>query len=103
VAATYDLGLPDLVPIVQDLDGLYAGGSALTIRDVPSRTVDQLVADLTRTAQLNMIGSQLSNFVAHGLRAPAADTSFTDLTRNRCSGVTRCCSATAAGQPCRMR
>jgi hypothetical protein len=80
LAAAYDLGLPDLVDVVADLDGLYAGGT-LTIRDVPSRTVDEFVADLTTTAQFNTIGSQLSNFVAHGLRAPAPDdTSFTDLT-----------------------
>ncbi|MDQ1741740.1 MAG: hypothetical protein QOE23_79, partial [Pseudonocardiales bacterium] len=80
LAAAYDLGLPDLVDIVADLDGLFAAGR-LTIRDVPSRSVDQLVTDLTSTAQLNPIGTQLSNFVAHGLRAPAPDdTSFTDLT-----------------------
>jgi hypothetical protein len=81
VAAAYDLGLPDLVKIVEELTGLYAGDSDLIIRDVPSRTVNELVTDLTTTAQLNTIGTQLSNFVAHGLRAPAPDdTSFTDLT-----------------------
>ena len=81
VAAAYDLGLPDLVDIVAELPALYAGGSELIVRDVPSRTVNELVTDLTTTAQLNTIGTQLSNFVAHGLRAPAPDdTSFTDLT-----------------------
>ena len=77
LAAGYDLGLPDLVDIVADLDGLYAAGR-LTVRDVPSRSVDQLVTDLTTTGELNVIGTQLSNFVGHGLRAPAPDdTSFT--------------------------
>jgi LysM repeat protein len=81
LAADYDLGLPDLVAIVETLPALYLGGSQLAVRDVPSRTVDELVADLTGTAELSTIGTQLSNFVAHGLRAPAPDdTTFTDLT-----------------------
>lgn len=81
LATAYDLGLPDLVDIVAELPGLFVGGTELTVRDVPSRTVDQLVASLTGTGQLNTIASQLSNFLAHGLRAPAPDdASFTDLT-----------------------
>ncbi|HEU5268564.1 MAG TPA: hypothetical protein VFU36_01480, partial [Jatrophihabitans sp.] len=81
LAAGYDLGLPDLVAIVEDVPALYAGGSELTVCDVPSRTVDELVADVTGAGPLSTIGGQLSNFVAHGLRAPAPDDAgFTDLT-----------------------
>ncbi|MDQ2956507.1 MAG: hypothetical protein M3Y42_06050, partial [Actinomycetota bacterium] len=81
LAAAYDLGLPDLVDIVEAIPAIFAGSTALTVRDVPARTVDQLVIDLKTTKQLNMVATQLSNFLAHGLRAPAPnDTSFTGLT-----------------------
>ena len=80
LAAAYDLSLPDLVDIVQGLPALFAGGP-LNIRDVPARTVKEFVDDLKTTGQLNTVATQLSNFLAHGLRAPApADTTFTDLT-----------------------
>jgi len=80
LATAYDLGLPDLVDIVKTIAGIFAA-TKLTIRDVPARTVDQFVTDLKATEQMNAIASQVSNFLAHGLRAPAPnDTAFTSLT-----------------------
>ncbi|HEV7599192.1 MAG TPA: hypothetical protein VGO49_02915 [Bradyrhizobium sp.] len=80
LAASYDLGLPDLVDIVKGVGGIFAGPTKLTIRDVPARSVDQFVTDLKST-EINSIAAQISNFLAHGLRAPATDdTAFTSLT-----------------------
>lgn len=81
LASAYDLGMADLVDIVAGIDAIFVGGTDLTIRDVPALPVDQFVTDLKATAQLNTIATQVSNFLAHGLRAPAPDdTSFTGLT-----------------------
>jgi len=81
LASAYDLGMADLVDIVAGIDAIFAGNTELTIRDVPALPVDQFVTDLKSTAQLNTVATQVSNFLAHGLRAPAPDdTSFTGLT-----------------------
>jgi len=80
LAAAYDLSLADLVDLVQDLPAVFAN-TTLDIRDVPARTVDEFVTDLKTTEHLNSVATQLSNFLAHGLRAPAPDdATFTGLT-----------------------
>jgi LysM repeat protein len=80
LAAAYDLGMPDLVDIIKGIAGIFAGPTKLTIRDVPARSVDQFVTDL-KSMEINSIAAQISNFLAHGLRAPATDDAdFTNLT-----------------------
>ncbi|WP_350334295.1 hypothetical protein [Coralliovum pocilloporae] len=77
----YDLAIADLVPILENLTGLFEGNAGLTIRDVPALPVDQFVTALKTTGQLNTVAMQVSNFLAHGLRVPAPDdTTFTGLT-----------------------
>ncbi|HJV41710.1 hypothetical protein [Caulobacter sp.] len=81
MATAYDLSLADLVDIVEEKNALFLGGTTLTIRDVPTQTVNQFVTQLKTTATLNDVAHQVSNFLAHGLRVPAPDdTTFTNLT-----------------------
>lgn len=81
LAAAYDLSLADLVAIVGDIRGIFPAATPLTIRDVPALTVDDFVTQLQRTAAVNSVATQLSSFLAHGLRAPRpGDTDFTSLT-----------------------
>ena len=81
VAAAYDLGMPDLVDIIDGVPAIFASDSDLTIRDVPALAVDTLVADITGSGQINNIATQVSNILGHGLRIPSpTNTVFTDLT-----------------------
>ncbi|HEX8723277.1 MAG TPA: hypothetical protein VF736_21850 [Pyrinomonadaceae bacterium] len=73
LAAAFDLSLADLVDLLKDTGSIFKPGAALTIHDVPSRSVDDLVADLKTSAHVNQVAAQLSRFLMYGLRIPAPD------------------------------
>ncbi|HEX8907501.1 MAG TPA: hypothetical protein VF771_21835, partial [Longimicrobiaceae bacterium] len=80
LAAAFDLPMEALVPLVENVTGLFQP-TTLTLRDVPGLSVDALAAAVAAEGPANEVAAQVSRFLLHGLRVPSPqDTAFTSLT-----------------------
>lgn len=70
LANTYGLSIGDAAARLENLAGLYAIGSELTVTQVPVTTVERLLADLLGGEALPRIVNQGSRSLMAGLRAP---------------------------------
>lgn len=70
LANTYGLAIGDAAARLENLAGLYAIGTTLTVTQVPLITVEQLLADLLGGEALPRIVNQGSRSLMAGLRAP---------------------------------
>jgi LysM repeat protein len=82
LAAAFDLVLSDLVDAIQSTaTPVFVADTPLTIRDVPRRSVDDIVSDLNTAANVNYLATQTSRFLMYGMRIPSpSDPTFLNLT-----------------------
>lgn len=70
IAAKFDLTLQEVATQAVNVRGLFAAQQMLTVSDLPSIAVPQLLAGLLNQAEWNNASGQVSRFLLSGLRLP---------------------------------
>jgi hypothetical protein len=73
VAQRFAVTLEELADSIQDDPGIlmpYDGKTSLTVPDVATRRIDQLVADMVALGEFNSLSATASRFTLSGMRAP---------------------------------
>ncbi|MBV9577245.1 MAG: LysM peptidoglycan-binding domain-containing protein [Chloroflexi bacterium] len=70
IARRYDLTVEDLADGIATVPGIFVGptGATMTIPDLASRDVDDLLEDMTSLGKLNQLASTVSRFLLNGMR-----------------------------------